>query len=105
MAKQFDFVQQRVLEMLKGEGYDQLSEDDQKAYLVQFTAEAERRLGLALLPHLTDQAATELEKVTNQDPTPDQWYDFWNKNIPNFVELVNKTLEDFGKEITAAFKM
>jgi len=105
MAKKFDFVQQQVLDILKGEGYDQLNEDDKKAFLVQFTAEAERRLSLALLPKLSEQAASQLENMAGQDLTPEKWYEFWNGNIEGFEELVSKTLEDFAKEVATAFKM
>jgi len=105
MDQQFDFIKQRVLEILKNQGFDKLSEDDQKAYLTQFSAEAERRLGLAVLPQLSETAVIELEKMTNQDISPDQWFEFWNNNVTDFTGLVDKTLKDFAVEIEAAFKM
>ena len=94
-------IEQAVLGILSQHGFENLSESDQQAFFPQFVAEAERRLGLAVLPLLDEEAAKEFEKKLHEEESADQWYAFWSKYVPNFNELIDDTLEKFGSEVAA----
>lgn len=49
-----------VLAMLNKYGFNKMSEVEQKEFFPQFMAEAERRIGVALLPHLSEEDAKKL---------------------------------------------
>lgn len=94
-------VEQAVLSVLIKHGFENLNENDQQAFFPQFVAEAERRLGLAVMPLLSEAAAEEFETLLKQDNDADKWYAFWNTNVPNFDKLMSETLEKFGDEVAA----
>lgn len=101
-----DFLQDFVLKVLKENGFDKLSQADQAAYLPQFMAEAERRLGLKLTAYLNTEAAVgEFNALLTKETAPDAWFKFWNAKVPNFNQVVKDTLEEFGKEVKAAIAM
>ena len=97
-------LEQMVLDALKQNGFDKLRDEDQKAYFPQFMAEAERRLGIALAPHLKEDVSDEFKALLNKDSSADEWFAFWDKNVPNFVDLVKETMANFAKEVSNAFK-
>ena len=97
-------LEQFVLEALIAQGFEKLNEVDQKIFFPQFVTEAERRVGIAFAPHLTAESADEFKALLEKDSTSDDWYNFWNKNVPDFMTLVRKTLEDFATEMAAIFK-
>lgn len=100
MAQQFDFLRQYIEQVLDANDFGGLTEDTRAEFIPQFVAEAERRIGLAMLPLLTEDSATELTRLI-QDPTVDAatLQRFWETNIPNFSQLLTATLENFAKEI------
>lgn len=105
-STQFSFLETMVLEMLRAKGFDRLSPADQEVFLPQFTAEAERRLGVALMPYLNNEAAmAEFNKLAGADTSAGAWFTFWNSRVPKFDEVVKKALEDFANEVAAAFAM
>lgn len=95
------FVEQAVLSVLSKYGFENLSETDQQGFFPQFVVEAERRLGLAVLPLLNEEAAAGFEKLLKEETDADKWYAFWSKYLPNFNELMTETLEKFGAEVAA----
>ncbi len=102
----FSFLEKFVLEALKNHGFDKLSAADQASFLPQFMAVAEERLGLALLPKLTSEsAADELNELLQSDASPEQWFSFWEKHVPDFAGVVKETLENFAAELSTAFKI
>ena len=98
-------LEQIVLSILKQHGFDKLAPEYQEAYLMQFTAEAERRLGIAVAPFMDEKAAKEFAKTLKTDATAEDWYKFWKKYVPNFEKLMQDTMVDFSKEVANAFKI
>ncbi|MFA6423810.1 MAG: hypothetical protein WCV83_00685 [Candidatus Magasanikbacteria bacterium] len=94
-----------ILQALKPKGFDKLSQTDQTVYLAQFVAEADRRLSIGLVPLLSEDGMKEHLSMTQNNATPQQWSDFWNKNIEDFPAVISKILADYIKEISAAFNM
>ena len=102
---QFDFLRSYIEQLLDKHGFETLSEETRAQYVPQFVAEAERRLGIALMPHLDESAAKEFESLlTNEDMTTDQLQSFWQTHVPNFESIVKETLENFAKEFAAIIK-
>jgi hypothetical protein len=102
--KQFDFLHDYIMQALSACGYDNLSEELKKEYVPQFVAHAETRIGAALLPSLTESMAKEMAELLKSDKTtPDDWANFWQKNVPNYPEIVKKTLADFAEELKQIF--
>lgn len=101
--KQFDFLRDYVEEILHQGGFNNLNEETKKEFLPRFVAQAELRLGAALLPLLSEAAAKEMAgMIEKQAVNPDQWLSFWQKNIKDFNNVVEKTLRDFAVEVQAA---
>lgn len=100
-----DVIQDFVAEVLQNHGFNYLPADEQKQYLLQFSVEAERRIGIALRPKLTEKSAKEFEKlVDNPDSTPKEWNEFWETNLPGYTEIVKSVLHAYAEELATAFK-
>lgn len=99
--QQFDFLYLRIQQILDQSGFAHVSEETRDMYLPQFVAEAERRIGLAVMPLLNEDSAKELaELIKNADTTtPEQMQQFWQTYVPNFPELVDSTLTAYAEEI------
>lgn len=102
---QKNFLEVYLLEVLNQNGFEKLDDDAKKTYFPQFLAQAEQRLGAALLPLLNEESANKFVELTKNNANPDAWYEFWNANIPNFEEVVKKTLNEFAVEIKDAFQI
>lgn len=99
----FDFTHAFIHQLLDGAGFENLSEEMRAQYVPQFAAEAERRLGIAMLPLLNEQQAKDFAAmVQNEATTPQQIEEFWKGAVPNFEAVVKQTLEDFANEIRDA---
>jgi hypothetical protein len=104
MAEQFSFLQQFVQDVLMQHGFDKLTEEDRQAYFPQFVGEAERRVGLVLLPLIKTKAdGDEMEKLLASGGSPEAWSAFWHKAVPNFEDVVRDALNAFSKEVAASF--
>ncbi len=101
MAKQqFDFLRQYIDEILDKVGFVSLNEDTRAEFVPQFVAEAERRIGLALLPKLTEDSATELAALVQKpNVTAEELQTFWKTNVPDFSEVLTETLKNFTEEV------
>ncbi len=99
--QQFDFLYMRIQQILDASGFETVSEETRDMYLPQFVAEAERRIGLAVMPLLNEQSAKELaELIKNSDTTtPEQMQQFWQTYVPNFPEVVDATLNAYAEEL------
>lgn len=95
-------LEQFVLDALMKHGWDKLKPEDQENFFPQFTAEAERRLGVVMVPYITDEAAADMDKMLKEETAPEAWFDFWQKHVPNFTEIVKKTMDDFASEMSTA---
>ena len=95
----FDFLASFIHQLLDDAGFAEMSEEVRKQFVPQFTMEAERRLGLALLPLLKDKQMEELMKITNdKKSTPETYAAFWQKAVPDFQDVVDKTMQGFAAE-------
>ncbi|MFA6486649.1 MAG: DUF5663 domain-containing protein [Candidatus Magasanikbacteria bacterium] len=91
-----------VEEILKQNGYN-ITEEVRAQLVPQFVVEAERRVGAALTPHLSDTASEQLTKfLSEENPDAKQLWDFWQKNIPDFENIVKKALSDYAVEVKNA---
>lgn len=97
---QFDFLKVFIEQLLDDNGFAEVSEQTRAQYVPLFTIEAEKRLGFALTPMLSDAALKELADMAEQGgASAEALRDFWYKNIPNFEEEVKKVLTDFAAEV------
>ncbi len=97
---QFDFLKQFIEHALDEAGFQNLTEETRGQYVPQFVAEAERRIGLALIPRLTEDSAKELEQLLEKDDlTPEEMRNFWTDTIPDFENVVGDTLRSFSQEL------
>lgn len=101
MAK--NFLEEYVLKVLTDNGFKNLSEENRRLFLPQFVAEAEKRLGLAVVPLLSKEAVEQLAKMAQKETAPEEWWNFYNTNVPNFPELVKSVLEKYAMEVKQAF--
>lgn len=92
-----------ILNVLNENGFDKLDEESKKAYLPQYVAQAEQRLGAALLPLLNEEAAKKFVELTNQETAPETWWNFWQTNVVDFEAVVKRVLSDFALEIKESF--
>ncbi|PIT86082.1 MAG: hypothetical protein COU33_05135 [Candidatus Magasanikbacteria bacterium CG10_big_fil_rev_8_21_14_0_10_43_6] len=96
---QFDFLEGYIRNVFEEGGYGDLSEETKNQFIPQFVAEAQRRLGLAVLPLLDETSASEfVALMENENMSQDQLQAFWQKSIPDFDGVVKKTLDDFAEE-------
>lgn len=97
---QFDFLRAYIERLLDDNGFAAVKEDVRAQYIPQFVGEAQRRLGLAVLPLLDKKAADALAALL-EDPnmTQEDIQAFWKTNVPNFESVVQKTLMDFAEEL------
>jgi len=105
MADQKNFLEVYLLQVLNENGFEKLDDDAKKTYFPQFMAQAEQRLGSALLPLLNEDSANQFVELTKKNADPDTWFNFWHDHVPNFDEVVKKTLNEFATEIKSAFQI
>lgn len=98
-TEQFDFLTVRIQEILDQNGFSDISEELRDQYVPQFVAEAQRRLGLAMMPFLDEKSAKELVQLVQSDASAEKMQEFWTWVVPNFEEVATKTLEDYAQEI------
>jgi len=97
---QFDFLYTKVQHILDENGFENLSEELRDQYLPQLVAEAERRLGAAVLPKLDEAGATKLVAlIKDQNTTAEMMQTFFDEHVDGYKELVEQTLTDFAGEV------
>jgi hypothetical protein len=97
---QFDFLKMYIEKILDDAGFDKMTEETRAQYVPQFMAEAQRRVGLALMPHLDSDATDDLEKILKNDQlSSGVMQEFWKKHVPDFEVILQKTLADFSVEL------
>ncbi|MFH1292251.1 MAG: DUF5663 domain-containing protein [bacterium] len=98
--QQLNFLESYILEVLKQNGFDDLTPENQEEFLPQFVIEAQRRIGATLMPLLEEEKAESMmSMVDNPDTTDEQWWNFWNQAVPNFKETVSKILENYTNDL------
>lgn len=97
---QFDFLTEYVLDLLKQNGMEGLTDEQKNVYIPQLLATAEERIGMALLPKLSDeQLKTFSRMVETEGTTPEAWSAFWKGSVPNFEGEVKMVLKQFAEEV------
>jgi len=97
--QEFNFLESYIHQLLDEHGFEGLTEETRDEYLPQFVGEAQRRIGLAVLPKLDEAAAKELaELVKAEDVTPEKLRAFWEEKVPDFESIVKETLDAFSVE-------
>jgi RimJ/RimL family protein N-acetyltransferase len=100
---QATFLAGFVEEAIAQSGIGNLSEEQKKYYIPQITALLEERIGLELLPKLSDKQMEDFAEMAASDAaTAEQWKAFWEKNIPNFDEEMKRILADFAAQTKAS---
>ncbi|MFA7653490.1 MAG: DUF5663 domain-containing protein [Candidatus Magasanikbacteria bacterium] len=100
-----NFLQAFIEEQLKLAGYDDLSSTVRQELVPQFIVEAQRRLGSAIMPHLSEATAQQLVDFTAKpEVDPEAMWNFWQKNVPNFESIVKDTLNKYAAEMQEALK-
>lgn len=102
----FHFLRQYIEKLIDDSGaFDSLTEETRAEYIPQFMAEAERRIGLSILPHLDEAHAAQFAALVKDEATTDeQLQAFWKSAVPNLDEVVSKTLQAFADEFNQALQ-
>ena len=97
---QFDFLRQYIEQLLDDSGaFNSLTEETRGEYIPQFVAEAERRIGLSVLPELDEEGALRFKVLVEDEKTTDEeMQQFWKDAVPNLDAIVQKTLLAFAEE-------
>jgi len=96
---QKDLLRNLVFNVLAERGFNKLSEEEQDKMLPQFVSALERRLGVDMLPYLTEESAEEFAGMVEKNTSADEWYAFWIKNVPEFEEKAKKSILEFAEEL------
>lgn len=98
-TQQFDFMSEYVEDLLKKLDFGEMTQEELDDYVPQLVAQAEARLGAALLPLIPEKFGNRFADLLEEDSTSRaDWLAFWHEAVPNFDEQVKKVLQDFGKE-------
>lgn len=101
----YSFLEDFIMQVLEQSGLGELTEDNRQKYLPQLVAQAEYQIGLALMPKLNEEQAEEMgELMEAGDVTPEQWQNFWRLSVPDYDQVVQKVMEDFGKQCQQILK-
>ena len=97
---QFDFLASFVEDVLNQNGLDRLSDEQKRVYVPQVLARLEERIGLELIPKLSDAQVEELGRMLEKnESSPEEWKRFWQTSIPNFEEEVKTILLAFAEDV------
>ena len=100
----FTFLEEQILSVLEAGGLNNLSEENKEKFLPQLSAEAEYRLGLALMPLLSEEQGAEMVSLIDREAGPEELSKFWEASVPNLKEVVAHTLADFAEECKTILK-
>ncbi|OGH89709.1 MAG: hypothetical protein A2537_02330 [Candidatus Magasanikbacteria bacterium RIFOXYD2_FULL_36_9] len=98
-------LEELVLSILNENGFDKLDEEAKKEYLPQFLAQAQQRIGAALLPLLSEDSAKQFVELSKKETNPEKWWEFWQTNVPNFNDVVKNALAGFAQEVKNSFSI
>lgn len=97
---QFDFLETYIQRILDENGFEALSEQARAQYVPQFVAEAQRRIGVAVLPMLTEESANALAAIVKDEHVnAEQLRSFWEQHVPDFENIVKQTMDAFAVEM------
>ena len=100
-----DPLMQFIDQMTAKTGIDQLPEEVQVQQKEALAIQLQTRIGLAALDALDEKASDKYAKMmaAKTQPTPEKSQEFFIANIPNFQELMQKTVTTFAEEYFQAF--
>lgn len=96
---QTDLLSKLVLNVLSEKGFDKLPQAEQDKMLPRFVATLEKQIGVELLPFLSEAGAEEFGKLLEKGVTGEEWYNFWNKYVPDFEEKVKEIIINFAEKL------
>ena len=95
-----DFMQLFVEQLLDQLGFAELSDESRQPYMVQFIAELERRIGLALEAELNETDITALnDLLASGEVSADQMTAFWQSRVPEYDSIVNDAMASFARDM------
>ncbi len=98
--KENQMLEEFVIRVLSECGMENLSKENKASFVPQYVAEAQRRVGVALLPLLDEASAKELVELMKQNEEDgEKWWKFWQSKVPNFKEVVAATLEAYATDM------
>ena len=98
-SPQYSFLEEYIMDVLKQNGLGKLTEENRKKYLPQLSTEAERQIGLALMPKLNEQNAVEFAKMMEKsENSPEVWQKFWRDAVPDYETVVTEVLVKFATQ-------
>lgn len=96
-------MQAYVDTLMERAGFASLPADLRQEYSDKIVIEANRRVGLTLLPLLNETSLKAFQKLmASSDATPAEAMTFFEKNIPDFQSKVQLALEEFAGEFLAS---
>ncbi len=98
-------LEELVLNVLNENGFDKLDEEAQKEFFPQYLAQAQQRIGAALLPLLTEESAKQFVELSKKETNPEKWWEFWQANVPNFNNVVKEALAGFAQDVQESFSI
>jgi hypothetical protein len=95
----FDFLTGYVLQLFEEHGLSDLTEEQKQLYVPQLLSHVERRIGIVLLPKLSDEDRETFVSFTNKEASQEEWKTFWYEAIPTFEEDVKNVLTEFSDSV------
>ena len=96
---QQEFIEVFVDELLNAPEFANITDETRAEYKPQLVAEAERRIGLAVLPLLDEAGAEAFTRILqSEDPAPADMEEFLRTHVPNIDDVMQKTLKRFAEE-------
>lgn len=104
MVPFFSDWERKVLGLADSLGLTKLPPAEREALGLRFLAEAEKRLGIAILPHLSAVDAARFSELLSFETTPETWQAFWKKAVPTLAPLEDGVLRDLEADFRHALK-
>ena len=95
-----DFLEDFIDNLMEDVGLDSLDEQTKKRFRGQFISQAERRIGIKLMPELSDEDRSELsQKIKKGETDAQQMHEFWSDKVEDYTDLVREALDEFAVEM------
>jgi len=95
-----DKLEQFILDTLKDCGFPEITEEQKKVYVPRLLSHLEQRIGIEMLPKLSDQHVDSFSTlIDNPETSIGDWQKFWYESIPNFAEELQRILDSFSKDV------
>ena len=96
---QFNFLTEYVQRLLELNGLGNLTPEQQARFVPQLVRQVQERLGMEMVPRLTDEQAEEFVNIANNPATTvNDWKNFWEGAFPDFQTQVEHILTEFAAE-------